>query len=150
MNQQIDKLNEVLLVYTRPPITQTPKVESSQEASELFRLYYPKGSIDYKEFFFVMYLNQSNNVLAVSKVSEGGITGTVVDIRIILQQALLLHATSTIVCHNHPSGNLSPSECDRRLTKKLVEAGRTMDISVIDHIILTSESYYSFADNGIL
>lgn len=87
----------------------------------------------------------------VKKISSGGITGTVVDIRIVLRYALISKATSMVLCHNHPSGNLKPSQADIDLTKKVKQAGDIMDIQLVDHVIIGSESnYYSFADEGII
>jgi DNA repair protein RadC len=96
-------------------------------------------------------MNRSNSVLGLLPVSKGGISGTVTDVRIILQAALKSNASGLIVCHNHPSGNLNPSESDSRITQKLKEAGNIMDIQLLDHLIISPENdYYSFADNGLL
>jgi DNA repair protein RadC len=98
-----------------------------------------------------MILNWSNTVLGIAAVSKGGISGTVTDVRIILQLAIKSNASGLIVCHNHPSGNLNPSESDTRLTQKIKESGHIMDIQLLDHIIITADdNYYSFADNGLL
>jgi DNA repair protein RadC len=98
-----------------------------------------------------MLLNRSNAVLGMMKVSKGGISGTVTDVRVILQAAIKANASGIIVCHNHPSGNIQPSETDSRLTQKIKEAGQVMDIQLLDHLIITTEGrYYSFADNGLL
>ncbi len=83
-------------------------------------------------------------------VSKGGISGTVTDVRIILQAALKSNASGLIICHNHPSGNLNPSESDTKITQKIKEAGNVMDIQLLDHLIINDEDYYSFADNGLL
>lgn len=103
-----------------------------------------------KEEAAVMFLNRSNRVLCVNLVSSGGITGTVVDIRLILAMALKSLACAIMVAHTHPSGNLQPSRVDEALTVKLKEAARIMDIALLDHLILSTESYYSFADEGFL
>lgn len=102
------------------------------------------------EVFVVMYLNQSNKVLHHEIVSEGGIAGTVVDPRIILQKALAHNATSLVLSHNHPSGNLKPSRQDEMLTEKIRMAASYFDIKIIDHIIVSEEGYYSFADSGLI
>lgn len=102
------------------------------------------------EEFWVLFLNRQNQIIKKQKVSSGGITGTVVDKRIILKEALLLNAVSMILAHNHPSGNLKPSQQDIQLTKEIVEAGDTMGIKVLDHIIITTTRYTSFADEGLL
>ncbi len=103
-----------------------------------------------KEVFAVVFLNRANKINHFEIVSEGGITGTVADPRIILKRALEENAVSLILCHNHPSGNLKPSRADEELTLKIKEAARFLDIKVIDHVIVSEEGYFSFADEGIL
>ena len=106
---------------------------------------------DYRhEVFAVLFLNRANKVNHFEIVSEGGITGTVADPRIILRRALEENAVSIILCHNHPSGSLRPSRADEQLTGKLKDAARLLDISVIDHIIVSENGWYSFADEGLL
>lgn len=107
------------------------------------------GELQHEEFW-VLYLNNSNKVIYKIQISKGGITGTVVDTRIIYKTALEHNATSLILCHNHPSGTLQASDADKQITRKLKEAGKQLDISVLDHIIVTETSYFSFADEGIL
>ena len=97
-----------------------------------------------------MLLNNNNDVLYYSIISEGNITESLVDVRIIMQAALLVNATQIILCHNHPSGNLIPSIQDRQITDKIIKAGNIMNIIVLDHIILTVNDYYSFNDNGLI
>ena len=97
-----------------------------------------------------MYLNRANNIIRQELISEGGITGTVADPRIILKKALDHHAVSIILCHNHPSGNLKPSKADEQLTNKIKTAAAFLDIQVMDHIIVSEEGYYSFADEGLI
>lgn len=105
------------------------------------------GELAYEEFW-VLFLNNSMKVLHKSQLSKGGITGTVVDVRLIFKLALEQNATSIILVHNHPSGSLQPSEADFEVTKKIKIAGKTLDISVIDHIIITETGYYSFKDEA--
>lgn len=106
---------------------------------------------DYKhEVFAVIYLNRSNKINDFKIISEGGITGTVADPRIILKKALEQDAVSIILCHNHPSGSLKPSKADEELTYKIKEAAKYFDIKVLDHLIVGDDGYYSFADEGIL
>lgn len=106
---------------------------------------------DYRhEVFAVVYLNRSNKINGFKIVSEGGITGTVADPRVILKKALEEDAVSIILCHNHPSGSLKPSRADEELTQKIKEAARYLDIKVLDHLIVSDDGYYSFADEGIL
>lgn len=102
------------------------------------------------ESFVVVYLNRANVIIRQEVISEGGITGTVADPRIILKKALDYHAVSIILCHNHPSGNLKPSKADEQLTNKIKNAAAFLDIQVMDHIIVSEEGYYSFADEGLM
>jgi DNA repair protein RadC len=102
------------------------------------------------ESFVVVYLNRANHIIRQEIISEGGITGTVADPRIILKKALDHHAVSIILCHNHPSGNLKPSKADEQLTTKIKNAAAFLDIQVMDHIIVSEEGYYSFADEGLI
>jgi DNA repair protein RadC len=103
-----------------------------------------------REVFAVAFLNQGNRINHIETISEGGITGTVADPRIILKKALEQNAVSLILCHNHPSGSLKPSRQDEELTKKIKEASKYFDIKVLDHIIVSDTGYFSFADEGIL
>lgn len=107
------------------------------------------GDLPHEEFWVLM-LNRSNKVIGKNKVSQGGISGTVIDVRLILKSAIDHLASSIILCHNHPSGNKQPSEADNKITNKMSEAGRIMDIPVLDHIIVTDNAYFSYADEGML
>jgi DNA repair protein RadC len=111
-----------------------------------------KAKLQYKnkEVFAVVYLNRANVIKHYEIISEGGITGTVADPRIILKKALEQEATSIILSHNHPSGNLKPSRADEDITRKIAAAAKLLDITVMDHIIVSDEGYYSFADEGML
>lgn len=102
------------------------------------------------EEFWVVFLNRTNRVIGKIKLSQGGINGTVTDVRIIMKKAIEYLASGIIVCHNHPSGNLNPSESDTKITQKIKNAGDIMDIQLLDHIIIGIKEYYSFADNGLL
>lgn len=102
------------------------------------------------EVFAVLFLNQANKINHFEIISKGGITGTVADPRVILKKALEEDATSIVLCHNHPSGNLRPSRADEELTKKIKEAALYFDIKIVDHIIVSEEGFYSFADEGML
>jgi DNA repair protein RadC len=106
------------------------------------------GELPHEEFW-IIYLNNSNKILSKSQLSKGGITGTLVDIRIVFKAALELGATALILCHNHPSGTLVPSDADKQITKKLKLAGESLEIKVLDHLIVTENSYFSFVDEGI-
>lgn len=125
-------------------------VKGSRDVAEIARLCFDADTIDWVESFIVIALNRANKVLGFYKVSQGGVTGTVADPKVIFQFALLANATSLIMAHNHPSGNLQPSRADEELTRKIKDAGQLLDIRVIDHIIVTDEGFYSFADEGIL
>ena len=102
------------------------------------------------EEFWVLFLDRSNHIIKKQNISKGGISGTVVDARIIFKQALENLASGIVLCHNHPSGNLKPSEEDIRLTKRLTEGGKLIDISILDHVIIAGKEFFSFADNGFL
>lgn len=125
----------------------TPKITSSKTAFEIFQPII--GDLQHEEFW-VLYLNNSNKVLRKILLSKGGITATLVDIRLIFKEAVELSAVAIIVGHNHPSSKLEPSHSDKRLTKKIKEAGETLDIKLLDHLIITQKDYFSFADNGLL
>jgi DNA repair protein RadC len=123
------------------------KITSSKS---IFELMQPEiGELPHEEFWIV-YLNNSNKVIRKLPLSKGGITGTLVDVRLVFKTALELGATSIILCHNHPSGALKPSDADIKITKKLKLAGESLDILILDHVIVTEHHYYSFADEGIL
>ena len=103
-----------------------------------------------KEEFWILLLNRANNLIKKIRISEGGLTGTVADPKIIFKHALDSSASSIILAHNHPSNNLKPSQNDIDLTKKLVSAGKLLEISVLDHLIVGSDTFYSFADEGLI
>jgi DNA repair protein RadC len=123
------------------------KITSSKDVA-----LYLKGSLQFlqREVFAVLYLNRANKVVHFEIISEGGITGTIADPRIILKKALENNSTAIILCHNHPSGNLRPSSADEILTKKIKTAASFFDILVTDHIIVSHEGYFSFSDEGML
>jgi len=123
------------------------KITSSNSVFEIMQPII--GELQHEEFW-IIYLNNSNKVIEQFQISKGGITGTLVDIRITLKKALELGAVSLILSHNHPSGNLKASEADKQLTRKLKTAAESLDIKVLDHIIVTEKSYLSFADEGML
>jgi DNA repair protein RadC len=123
------------------------KITSSRDAFEVFQ---PLVADKPHEEFWIMLLNRGNKVLETISVSSGGLTGTVADVRMIFEHAIKSKATSIMLCHNHPSGNLSPSQMDIDLTRKLVKAGETLDIKVLDHLIIGENKYYSFADEGMM
>jgi DNA repair protein RadC len=124
-----------------------PKVESSQTAFE--QLYPYLADLDHEQFYTIL-LNRANKVIDVIKVSQGGVSGTVADAKLIFRSAVEKLASGIILAHNHPSGNLKPSQADIALTRKIKEAGAMLDISVLDHIIIASNDYFSFSDQGML
>ena len=123
------------------------KITSSRDVYDIMQPVL--GELSHEEFW-VIYLNNSNKVLQKQQLSKGGITGTLVDVRLVLKQALEVGATALVLCHNHPSGTLKASEADKKITQKLKTAGLTLDIKVLDHIIVTEKAYFSFADETIL
>ena len=124
-----------------------PQISSSRDVAEI--LMPLLGDLDHEEFW-IMLLNRSNKVIHQFMTSKGGLTATVIDVRTILKTAIERLATAMILSHNHPSGNLTPSDADMQITRKLKEAGKIMDIQVLDHVIVSQKGYYSFADNGLL
>lgn len=125
------------------------KITSSKDAAKYARNFFQED-IEIYESFFMILLNRANNTDAYVKISQGGIAGTVVDLKLIAKYAIDCLASGVIVCHNHPSGTLYPSEQDKLITEKIKNALKLLDIKLLDHIILTKESYYSFADESIL
>jgi DNA repair protein RadC len=127
--------------------TQLDKINTSLSAFEIMQPLL--GHLSHEEFW-VLYLNRSNKIVAKTQLSKGGMTSTIVDVRIILKQALEHSATAILLAHNHPSGMLKPSVSDKQLTQKLKLASESLDIKVLDHIIVTEKSYFSFADESLL
>lgn len=153
MKKKIDvhQVAEVQLVYKSPiSMSWRPQITGSEDAFKVFLSSWNLEKLDFVEEFKIMLLNRANRVLGVFNVSSGGIAGTVADPKVIFAAAIKSTASGIILCHNHPSGNLSPSLADVQLTKKLKSAGGVLDIGVLDHIILSSEGFYSFADTGLL
>lgn len=143
---------EVELIYkSKVKASDRPKVTTSLDAFKLFKQHWDKNKIEFIEQFKVLFLNRANKVLGIFELSTGGVTGTIADPKLIFMAALKLNACNIILCHNHPSGNLKPSSADEQLTQKIKEAGKYLDLPVIDHLIISGEdSYYSFADEGLL
>ncbi len=124
---------------------QTIKIKSSRDVFDIFQPLI--GDVPYEEFW-VLYLNRANKVVAKQNLSHGGTTGTVVDEKLIIRTALLKYAESLILCHNHPSGNIQPSEADKQITGKIKSAAAFFSIKLLDHLIIAGNNYYSFADEG--
>jgi DNA repair protein RadC len=127
--------------------TKSLKITSARDVFEVMQPLI--GELGHEEFW-ILYLTNANKIIEKFQVSKGGITGTLVDIRLVLKQAIQLGATAMIVSHNHPSGNLKPSTADKQLTLKLKESCAQLDISLLDHLIITEKDYFSFADNSLL
>ncbi len=145
------KVAEVELVYkTKVKASERPLIKSSKDSYDILLKVWDETKIDMLEEFKVLLLNRANRVTGVYEASSGGITGTVADPRLILAAAIKSLSVSIVLSHNHPSGNLKPSRADEELTVKINEAAKYHDIKVLDHIIVTSEGYYSFADEGLL
>jgi DNA repair protein RadC len=125
------------------------KVTNSKDSFEILLDSWDKNIIELQEEFKVLLLNRGNQVLGVYSMSKGGISGTIVDAKLVFSVALKCNASSIIIAHNHPSGSLTPSEADKRLTQKLKKASQYLDIVLLDHIIVTKEDFYSFSDNGL-
>lgn len=145
------RVAEVELVYkTSIKASERPKISSVKDCYELLKKLWNENTIEMQEEFKVLLLNRGNKVIGVYEVSAGGITGTVADPRLILAAAIKSLSVSIILSHNHPSGNLKPSRADEDLTQKIKVAASYHDIRVVDHFIITSEGYYSFANEGVL
>ncbi len=126
---------------------ENPQIRSS---ADVFNIISPVMEDLPHEEFWILFLNRANRITGRMKVSQGGVSGTVTDVRIIMKKAIEMLASGLVICHNHPSGNNSPSESDIRITQKIKEAGALMDIQLLDHLIIAGRDYYSFADNGAL
>ena len=150
MKNTLEGVSEIEISY-RPAIGSKPEVTSSSDAYLILKEYYPEKQIALKEYFVVMYLNQANRVIGVQKLSIGGLTSAVADVRLLFGTALKILATGIVISHNHPSGNTRPSLQDSNLTKQVKEAGELLDIKLLDHLIITpDDKYISMADNGDL
>lgn len=146
---KINKVAEVKLVYiTKVRTDQRPRVTKSSECYQLLLANWDKDTIELQERFKVLLMNNANRVLGIYEAAAGGIGETIADVRLILIAALKASATGMILSHNHPSGSTIPSEPDRALTRRICEAAKLLGIRVLDHMIVTSSSYYSFADQG--
>lgn len=142
------KAGEVKLTYKRKHPNET-RVFNAEETVKFARKLFG-DAIEHRECFFAIGLNRANEIIAWMKVSEGGQSSTVVDHKMVLQFALLTNSAALIVAHNHPSGQTQPSEPDKRLTRSLSELCKHMDLTLLDHVILTEKSHFSFADHGLI
>jgi DNA repair protein RadC len=142
---------EIELIYrsTVKP-SQRPKITSSQDAYQILRQLWNEDTICLYEQFRILLLDRSNRVLGQTLISSGGTAGTVVDPKLVFVTALKTKAAALILAHNHPSGNLKPSDADLKVTRQLRQAGTFLELPVLDHLILTEDGYYSMADEGVL
>jgi DNA repair protein RadC len=145
------KVAEVELVYkTKVKASERPLIKTSKDCYQTFLKVWDENKMEMQEEFKVLLINRANRVTGVYEASSGGITGTVADPRLILAAAIKGLAVGIVLAHNHPSGNLKPSLADEQLTAKIKTAANYHDIRVLDHIIVTADAYYSFADEGLL
>ena len=147
---ELFNIGEIELSYNKKIETPFQKISSSYVVNKVIRQIIPTEQINYREHMYVLYIDNSNKILGYQLLSVGGITSTLMDIRILMQGALLTRSVGFVLIHNHPSGKLAPSIMDKNLTQKVKEAGKVLDIKLLDHLIITEQSYYSFADDGEL
>jgi DNA repair protein RadC len=141
---------EIKIRYNRTKKVFLGKVANSKDAADFIRKIYTRGSIELQESFIALYLNTANEILGYYKHTVGSINATIADVRLIFATALASASVGILVAHNHPSGNLAASQPDINLTKKLHEAGKILEIKLLDHIIITKNGYSSFADQGMI
>ena len=150
-NQNWKIVSEIELIYkTKVKASERPQIKSSKDAYQIVLSSWDHNKIEFFEQFKILLLNNDSKALGLYEVSSGGITGTVVDLRLIFGAALKANAIGLIMAHNHPSGKLLASEADKAITQKIKAAGKLLDIAVLDHLIITPENYYSFADDGAI
>jgi DNA repair protein RadC len=149
--QKSSCLAEIQVSYkTKVKPSERQKISSSKDCQEILNNVFSEDKIEHVEEFVILCLNRQNKVLGWAKISTGGLTGTVVDPKVVFQIALNANASALILSHNHPSGNLKPSQEDINITKKLQEGAKLLDLQILDHIIMTSEGYFSFGDEGLI
>lgn len=149
MKSRITTISEIKIKFEhKVPLRNRPKIESCGDAYSYFLQYFELENLTIKEEAVALYLNRANRVIGAYKISSGGISSTIVDIRLILATGLKCLASGIILAHNHPSGEVIPSKADLELTSKLKEAAKLMDVNLLDHLIITPSHYYSFADHG--
>ena len=147
----LNTVAEVQLIYkSKVKPSERPQIRSSKDCYEILKQTWDEDKIEFVEQFKVVLLNKAQRVLGIYEMSTGGVAGTIADTRLVFIAALKANACGIIISHNHPSGNLIPSRADEELTRKMKQAGLLLDIPVLDHIIMTSEGFLSFADQGLL
>lgn len=149
--QHLFKVNEVEIIYRNPTAYQDRiQIRSSATAYEILLATWDTNRLEMVEQFKILLLDQQANCLGVSVIATGGISSCLADPKVIFATALKARASSLILAHNHPSGNIQPSEADKALTRKLKEGGQLLDITILDHLIVTPHDYRSFADDGLM
>lgn len=143
------EISEIMVSYSSSN-NEKLKVNHSNDSFKILLNTWNKNTIELQEEFKILLLNRSNGVLGIYPLSKGGVSGTFVDAKLIFSVALKCNASNIILSHNHPSGNLNPSEADKNITQKLKKASQYLDITLLDHLIITKDAYYSFADNGLM
>lgn len=147
----MNKVSEIELVYrTKVKATSRPKINNADDAYKVLMDNWSPDRNEMVEEFKILLLNRANRVLGIVPISCGGTAGTVIDLKLIFCSAVKSNATGIILAHNHPSGNLMPSQTDCTMTKKIVKAGEILDIKILDHLIIATEGFYSFADENLL
>jgi DNA repair protein RadC len=145
------KVTEVELIYrNKIPASERQRINCSSDAYKVLMNSWDLNKIELLEQFKIILLDRRNACLAISEIATGGVSGCIADPRIIFSTALKARASGIVLSHNHPSGNLTPSNQDFALTKKLIAAGKLLDISVVEHLIVSPQGYYSFADDGLM
>lgn len=147
ISEQVSKVCELSLKYKRTENT-IGKINKSQDTEKLARSFFDQDTIQHKESFWCFALKRNNEVIGAIKICDGGSSSCIVDVKFIAQTAILTNCDGIIIAHNHPSGNLRPSESDITITKKIKEALNLFDVKLLDHIILTKDAYTSMSDNG--
>ena len=141
---ELNNVTEVQLVYkTKIKASDRPKISNMEDAVDIFRKYWSRDRIEHVEEVKILLLNRSNRVLGIATVSQGGISGSIIDERIVLQYAIKSNASGVILAHNHPSGNLEASEADNRITGKIKNSLELMGMSLLDHIVITADGQNS-------
>ena len=150
-NSIINQVTEIQIIYkNKIKPSERSRITCSEDAYKILKENWNQDTLELKEEFKILLLNRANKVLGIVNISSGGVSGTVADPKLIFSAALKANASSLILTHNHPSGNLKPSEADISLTNKLKNGGNLLEISVLDHLIITQEGYYSLADQGMI
>lgn len=144
----MNTIKEIKLSYSKDEV-ENIKITDSNSAYKILINNWDMDTIELQEEFKVLLLNRANLVLGIYPLSKGGVSGTIVDVKLLLASAIKANASGIIIAHNHPSGNLKPSESDIKLTRKINEAAKLLDLILLDHIIVTKCSYYSFTDSSV-